>query len=217
MTRQPQRGGWDEGHGGERTCHLGGRAETEVVHGDADVAASIESSPRDLGKRLEETVVRHPDDEQSQRGRAYRAAVQKESKGDAAHEDRERPGALKQARQRVLAHPIVVVVKERRTHARKQCLGQDQEKLLDEEGEVESERVQQRRADGQRPVPRDGRPGVGSARAPRPQRSREAEQQGTQTHGERDRNRDHRHASSVPGTFNRVARETRGSFCAGVL
>src|SRR5438876_5389278 len=161
MTRQPQRGGWDEGDGGERTCHLGGRAETEVVHGDADVATGIESSPGDLGKRLEETVVRHPDDEQSQRGRAYRAAVQKEPEGDAAHEDRERPGALKQARQRVLAHPIVVVVKERRTHARKECLGQHQEELLDEEGEVESERVQQRRAEGQRPAPWDSRPGVG--------------------------------------------------------
>jgi hypothetical protein len=70
MTRQPQSRRRDEGEGHERRCGPGRRTEPQVVHCHRDVAVRADGSDDDLRKSLEEPVVGHPDEEQSNRGRA---------------------------------------------------------------------------------------------------------------------------------------------------
>ena len=89
----------------------------------------------------------------------------------------------------MLAFPPVIVVKERWMEAGCERLGQHQKQLLNEEGKVEGEDIEQPRHDRQLPAPPRG--GVGNCirrRAARADPPRQTKQQGAGDESQRDSN-----------------------------
>jgi hypothetical protein len=93
---------------------------------------------------LEEPVVRHPDEKQVHRGAATSHALQNERASDRGGQDRKRTCALKQTRQRIIARPGVIVVKEDGAQAGRQRFGQHEKQFLNEEDQVEREGIEER-------------------------------------------------------------------------